>query len=401
MKIAPNAPSPTARRCWPLNFLAVTCMVVSDVSVARMSGAEAIGLPHFGQEAARFDTSFPHSTHLTSATSLPPVEPGPATVLVDGSAGLHQGRERRPTVRAASSMTASDAASSPTPVSFKGLSMRAPAVVQVTSAVPHRDLSLYSRSDGQIAHRRADRRSLLGLRGSRRLRGRPFRASAALQVTRAWTEGRSDCHWGTTPPVAVNVDAGLRSGSDGSGWHDGIDHRAASTRLGDAVRRRAVSLRPAGEREPMPDLDAQGRGGPTRSYTSSVPFAPRHTRRHESGFAAMRGAVNRWYAPGLTDASRWPIRKCSLARVRRMIDSARALSFGDISAVRLLRRPALATCPQRRYPWHPTWRRHPATHYRSSAFAALGATSARGNLAWRAGGDIRVAGTRNEHKGSS
>ena len=106
-------------------------MVVSDVSVARMSGAEAIGLPHFGQEAARFDTSFPHSTHLTSATSLPPVEPGPATVLVDGSASLRPGRERRPTVRAASSMTASDAASSPTPVSFKGLSMRAPAVVQV------------------------------------------------------------------------------------------------------------------------------------------------------------------------------------------------------------------------------------------------------------------------------
>ena len=93
MKIAPNAPSPTARRCWPLNFLAVTCVVVSDVSVARMSGAEAIGLPHLGQEAARFDTSFPHSTHLTSATSVPPVEPGPAKVLVDGSAGVLQGRK--------------------------------------------------------------------------------------------------------------------------------------------------------------------------------------------------------------------------------------------------------------------------------------------------------------------
>jgi hypothetical protein len=39
-------------------------------------------------------------------------------------------------------MTASDAASFLPPVSFKGLSMRAPAVVQVTSAVPHRDLSL-------------------------------------------------------------------------------------------------------------------------------------------------------------------------------------------------------------------------------------------------------------------
>ena len=73
----------------------------------------------------------------------------------------------------------------------------------------------------------------------------------------------------------------------------------------DAVRRRAVSLRPAGEFEPIADLDAQGHGGPTRSYTSSVPFAPRHTRRHESGFAARRGAVNRSYAPGLTDASRY------------------------------------------------------------------------------------------------